>query len=114
MPVPQVYILKFEFCINAFVAGYTPNDAVLGVTQGAIDKLTRDELQALVGHEFSHIFNGDMRLNMRMTALLISGTTKASTSPFTLWAHDTILEMSTPLGVFISARTANSPDSNRF
>jgi len=70
VPTPPVYVLKFEFCINAFAAGHSPNDAVIGVSRGALDKLTRDELQALMGHEFSHIFNGDMRLNMRMTALL--------------------------------------------
>lgn len=70
MPVPPVYVMKFEFCLNAFAAGHTPRDAVIGISQGALDKLTRDELQALVGHEFSHIFNGDMRLNMRLTFLL--------------------------------------------
>ena len=70
MPTPPVYVMKFEFCINAFAAGNSPNDAVIGVSRGALDKLTRDEMQALVGHEFSHIFNGDMRLNMRVTALL--------------------------------------------
>lgn len=70
LPAPQIYIVKFEFCINAFVAGYTPGDAVIGVTEGAISKLTRDELQALVGHEFSHLFNGDMRLNMRLTGFV--------------------------------------------
>ena len=70
LPVPQIYIVKFEFCINAFVAGYTPNDAVIGVTEGAISKLTRSELQAIIGHEFSHLVNGDMRLNMRITGLV--------------------------------------------
>lgn len=70
LPVPQIYIVKFEFCINAFVAGYTANDAVVGITEGAISKLTRNELQAIIGHEFSHLVNGDMRLNMRITTLV--------------------------------------------
>ena len=65
MPVPPVYILKEEDSINAFAAGLSVNDAVIGVTGGALAYLDRSELQAVVGHEFSHILNGDMRLNMR-------------------------------------------------
>ncbi|MBC7182532.1 MAG: M48 family metalloprotease, partial [Marinobacter sp.] len=59
-----------ETGINAFVAGYTANEAVMVVTHGAITQLSRDELQGVVAHEFSHIFNGDMRLNVRLIALL--------------------------------------------
>lgn len=70
MPVPQVYLLKQESGINAFAAGLTPSDAVIGVTQGCIDKLTRAQLQGVIGHEFSHILNGDMRLNLRIIMLL--------------------------------------------
>lgn len=70
MPVPEVYLLKQESDINAFAAGQTPADAVIGVTQGCIDKLTRDQLQGVVGHEFSHILNGDMKLNSRIIMLL--------------------------------------------
>ena len=69
-PVPGVYLLDDEPALNAFAAGHTPGDAVVAVTRGTMEKLTRDELQAVVGHEFSHILNGDMRLNMRLTALL--------------------------------------------
>lgn len=70
LPVPHVYILDDEPNINAFAAGYTINDAVLGVTYGCVELLTRDELQAVIAHEFSHILNGDMRLNLRFTSLL--------------------------------------------
>jgi len=70
MPVPDIYILDNETNINAFAAGFTTDDAAIGVTRGAIDQLSRDELQGVIAHEFSHIFNGDMRLNMRLVALL--------------------------------------------
>ncbi|NPA71538.1 MAG: M48 family metalloprotease, partial [Gammaproteobacteria bacterium] len=70
MPVPEVYLLKNEKGINAFAAGLIPSDAVIGLTQGAIDKLTRAQLPGVVGHEFSHILNGDMRLNLRLMMLL--------------------------------------------
>jgi Zn-dependent protease with chaperone function len=69
-PVPAVYVLDDEAGLNAFAAGLTPNDAVVAVTRGALAKLTRDELQGVVAHEFSHILNGDMRLNVRLTALI--------------------------------------------
>ncbi|MBU0484097.1 MAG: M48 family metallopeptidase [Proteobacteria bacterium] len=68
-PVPPVYLLKEEG-INAFAAGYSPSDAVIGVTRGAIRKLSRDELQGVIAHEFSHIHNGDMRLNIRLIGIL--------------------------------------------
>jgi Zn-dependent protease with chaperone function len=70
VPVPAVYILDEEPAINAFAAGLTPHDAVVAVTRGSLEKLTRDELQGVVGHEFSHILNGDMRLNVRLSAIL--------------------------------------------
>jgi Zn-dependent protease with chaperone function len=70
VPVPVVYVLDDEPAINAFAAGLTTQDAVVAVTRGTLDKLTRDELQGVLGHEFSHILNGDMRLNLRLTALL--------------------------------------------
>lgn len=69
-PVPTVYVLDNESAINAFAAGFTPGDAVIGVTRGAIELLTRDELQGVMAHEFSHIFNGDMRLNIRLIGIL--------------------------------------------
>ena len=70
VPVPAVYIMDEEPAINAFAAGLTTSDAVVAVTRGTLEKLSREELQGVVGHEFSHILNGDMRLNMRLTALV--------------------------------------------
>jgi len=68
-PVPQVYILN-EQGINAFAAGWKTTNAVIGITQGALERLSRDELQGVIAHEFSHVFNGDMRLNIRLIAVL--------------------------------------------
>lgn len=70
MPVPPLYVLSTERGINAFAAGITPADAVVAVTRGTIDHLKRHELQGVVAHEFSHILNGDMRLNIRLAAML--------------------------------------------
>ncbi len=67
--VPPVYVME-EQGINAFAAGFHPQDAVIGITRGSIKQLSRDELQGVVAHEFSHIFHGDMRLNMRLVAIL--------------------------------------------
>lgn len=69
MPVPPVYVLP-EQSINAFAAGYQPSDAVIGVTEGCMTKLNREQLQGVIAHEFSHVFNGDMRLNIRLIAIL--------------------------------------------
>ncbi len=69
-PTPPVYLLDQEDGINAFAAGFSPNDAVIGVTRGTATRLTRDELQGVIAHEFSHILNGDMRLNLRLMGLL--------------------------------------------
>ncbi|NLX14029.1 MAG: M48 family metallopeptidase [Phycisphaerales bacterium] len=68
-PVPPVYILE-EAGINAFAAGYSPADAVVAVTRGCAEQLSRDELQGVIAHEFSHVFNGDMRLNIRLMGFL--------------------------------------------
>ena len=70
VPVPPVYLLDKEKSINAFAAGHRPGDAVIGVSQGALDYLNRDELQGVMAHEFSHILNGDMRLNIRLVGVL--------------------------------------------
>ena len=70
VPVPEIYVLEREEGINAFAAGYTPSDAAVAVTQGALDKLTRDELQGVIAHEFSHVLNGDMRLNIRLMGIV--------------------------------------------
>ena len=67
---PPVYIMDGEQGINAFAAGFAPQDAVIGVTRGAATTLDRDELQGVIAHEFSHILNGDMRLNIRLMGLL--------------------------------------------
>lgn len=69
-PPPPVYLLADEPGINAFAAGFTPRDAVIGVTRGTIDHLNREQLQGVIAHEFSHIFNGDMRLNIRLMGVL--------------------------------------------
>ncbi|MFO7028858.1 peptidase M48 [Limnospira fusiformis CCALA 023] len=68
--VPEVYVLGEEQGINAFAAGFTPNDAVIGVTRGCLEQLDRDELQGVIAHEFSHILNGDMRLNLRLIGVI--------------------------------------------
>ena len=70
VPVPRVYVLEQDAGINAFAAGYTPSDAAITVTRGALDRLNRDELQGVVAHEFSHVLNGDMRLNIRLMGVL--------------------------------------------
>ncbi len=70
VPVPEIYVLEHEDGINAFAAGFTPSDAAVAVTRGALERLTRDELQGVIAHEFSHILNGDMRLNIRLMGVL--------------------------------------------
>jgi Zn-dependent protease with chaperone function len=70
VPVPEIYVLEHESGINAFAAGYTPADAAVAVTRGALEKLNRDELQGVIAHEFSHILNGDMRINIRLMGAL--------------------------------------------
>jgi Zn-dependent protease with chaperone function len=70
VPVPEIYILEQEAGINAFAAGFTPSDAAVAVTRGALEKLNRDELQGVIAHEFSHILNGDMRINIRLMGTL--------------------------------------------
>jgi Zn-dependent protease with chaperone function len=69
IPVPDLYLLEREAGINAFAAGHGPSDAAIAVTRGALERLDRDELQGVIGHEFSHILNGDMRLNLRLIGL---------------------------------------------
>lgn len=70
VPVPQIFVMEEEAAINAFAAGYTTSDAAVAVTRGALDKLNRDELQGVIAHEFSHVLNGDMRLNIRLMGVL--------------------------------------------
>ncbi|HOP40026.1 MAG TPA: M48 family metallopeptidase [Geobacteraceae bacterium] len=70
VPVPDLYLLDQERGINAFAAGHDLNDAVICVTRGAVELLDRNELQGVVAHEFGHILNGDMRLNLRLMGWL--------------------------------------------
>jgi Zn-dependent protease with chaperone function len=70
VPVPQVYVMDGEPGINAFAAGHTASDAAISVTRGAMTTLTRDELQGVIAHEFSHLLNGDMKLNLRLMGLI--------------------------------------------
>lgn len=70
VPVPRLFVMREEAGINAFAAGYSPQDAAICVTRGCLDQLDRDELQGVIAHEFSHVLNGDMRLNVRLMGLL--------------------------------------------
>lgn len=70
IPVPTVYVMDNEAGINAFAAGLNTSDAVVAVTRGTLEQLNRDQLQGVIGHEFSHILNGDMRLNLRLMGIL--------------------------------------------
>jgi len=70
VPVPEIYVLEQETAINAFAAGWAPANAAIAVTRGSLEKLNRDELQGVIAHEFSHILNGDMRLNIRLMGLV--------------------------------------------
>jgi Zn-dependent protease with chaperone function len=82
--VPPVYILNDEPGINAFAAGYSPADAVIGVNRGTVETLSRDELQGVIAHEFSHILNGDMRMNIRLIGILFGIQMLAVTGYFLL------------------------------
>jgi Zn-dependent protease with chaperone function len=70
VPVPEIYVLEAEQGINAFAAGFSPSDAAVAVTRGTLELLGRDELQGVIAHEFSHILNGDMKLNIRLMGVL--------------------------------------------
>ena len=69
MPVPDVYVME-DAGINAFAAGFQPSDAIIGITRGTLSSLNREQLQGVIAHEYSHIFNGDMRMNMRLTGVI--------------------------------------------
>ena len=68
-PVPPVYLIDDD-SINAFAAGFAHDSAVIGVTRGCVKELNRDQLQGVIAHEFSHVVNGDMRLNIRLTGVI--------------------------------------------
>ena len=84
MPIPHVYVLPEEDSINAFAAGSTTHDACVAVSKGALDKLSREELQGVVAHEFSHILNGDMRLNLHLLGYLYGLTSIADIGRYLL------------------------------
>lgn len=79
IPVPEVYVLDKEEGINAFAAGFSTDDAAVAVTRGALEALNRDELQGVIAHEFSHVLNGDMRLNIQLIGILYGILAIAST-----------------------------------
>jgi Zn-dependent protease with chaperone function/uncharacterized tellurite resistance protein B-like protein len=85
VPVPEIYVLERESGINAFAAGFTPADAAVAVTRGALETLSRNELQGVIAHEFSHIFNGDMRLNIRLMGALFGILMLAVVGRRVLW-----------------------------
>jgi len=95
VPMPQVYVLNDERGINAFAAGHTTGDAAIGVTRGCIEMLSRDELQGVIGHEFSHILNGDMQLNLRLIGIIFG-----------------LLCLATVGRILLYARSSNSRDKN--
>ncbi|MCW9048056.1 MAG: M48 family metallopeptidase [Gammaproteobacteria bacterium] len=70
VPIPGLYVMEDESAINAFVAGYLPTEAVMVVTEGAINNFTRNEMQSVIAHEYSHILNGDMQINIRLMSML--------------------------------------------
>src|SRR5471030_2706614 len=82
VPVPQVYVMDDEDGINAFAAGHKPGDATVTVTRGCMKLLSRDELQGVIGHEFSHILNGDMRLNLRLMERFLESSASRSSGEF--------------------------------
>jgi len=95
VPMPQVYVLEDERGINAFAAGHSTGDAAVGVTRGCIEQLSRDELQGVIGHEFSHILNGDMKLNLRLIGIIFG-----------------LLCIATIGRILLYARSSNSRDKN--
>ncbi|MGB7747574.1 MAG: M48 family metalloprotease [Verrucomicrobiia bacterium] len=99
LPVPEIYVLDNERGVNSFAAGHTHDDVAIGITRGGLVLLTRDELQGVIAHEFSHILNGDTRLNMRLMALAhglfwptIFGRTLLREAAQSIESDDSILE----------------------
>jgi Zn-dependent protease with chaperone function len=84
VPVPDVYVIDDETGLNAFAAGWTTRDAAITVTRGCLERLDRDQLQGVIAHEFSHVFHGDMRLNIRLMGVLFGITCIASTGELLL------------------------------
>jgi Zn-dependent protease with chaperone function len=101
LPVPEVYVLEAERGINAFAAGLTPADAAVAVTRGSLEQLSRAELQGVVAHEFSHILNGDMRLNLRLMGFSFGILVLSLVGRWLLRASSR--------GMYISRRRGSSP-----
>ena len=97
VPMPQVYVLNDERGINAFAAGHTTGDAAIGVTRGCIEMLSRDELQGVIGHEFSHILNGDMKLNLRLIGIIFGLLCIATIGRILLYARSSSSRDKNPL-----------------
>src|SRR5262249_37073845 len=79
-----VYVIDDENGLNAFAAGWTTRDATITVTRGCLERLDRDQLQGVIAHEFSHVFHGDMRLNIRLMGVLFGIVCIASTGEMLL------------------------------
>jgi Zn-dependent protease with chaperone function len=125
MPVPEVYVLDNERGINAFAAGHTRDDVAVGVTRGCVKLLNRDELQGVIAHEFSHILNGDTRLNLRLMGLmhglfwptpvgrmLVRGSTQARDPDESIFDEDTppFFLPTAPIGIlFLMVGGLSSP-----
>ncbi len=95
--MPQVYVLDREPAVNAFAAGHNTGDAAIGVTRGCIELLSRDELQGVIGHEFSHIMNGDMRLNLRLIGIIFGLLCLATIGRILLYARSSSSRDKNPL-----------------
>ena len=99
--VPAVYVMDGERGINAFAAGYDVSNSVVAVTRGTLEALTRDELQGVIGHEFSHILNGDMRLNVRMIGVLAGIVFIGSIGEFVMRSVRESRDSKGPGGIFL-------------
>lgn len=104
VPMPEVYVLEEEG-INGFAAGFQPADAAIAITRGCIRSLNRDELQGVVAHEFSHILNGDMRMNIRLCGVLFGILAIAV-------AGRVVLGFTSDAAFYSSSRRRRSSDNN--
>lgn len=87
IPMPRVFIVDTDVQ-NAFATGSNPEKAGLAVTQGLLDNLNREELEAVVGHEITHIRNYDIRVTMLMSCIIIGLTfINSFASYFAFWGE---------------------------
>ncbi len=87
VPMPKVYVMDEERSINAFAAGHSTSDAAIAVSRGCMELLTRDQLQGVIGHEFSHILNGDMKLNLQLIGIIFGLLCLATIGRILLYAR---------------------------